>query len=60
MKPSDHGNQAPLPWLYYAGKYLVIRHVWNSGSKMLELPNMLRSHGEGQAKFVKMEWAVSP
>ena len=40
MKPSNHGNQKPLPWLYYAGKYLVIRYVWNSGSKMLELPSI--------------------
>ena len=27
-------------WLLYTGKYSVIRYLWNSGSKMLQLPKI--------------------
>ena len=60
MKPSTPGNQKPLPRLTYAGKYLVLRHVWNSSSKMLELPNIFCCRGEGQGLFVRMDWGLSP
>ena len=41
----------------YAGKYLVLRiHVWNSGSKMCELPILLPMGGTCQDEqwFVPM------